>query len=96
MDFPVRRPHGKDHSPVIALKSEIDLWFRIPHGQHNATARRRRNFEAYRRLLNNTRVLETRTATLINSREVLVREINRAMKLASELRSAGGPVAPRN
>ncbi|HEY6969041.1 MAG TPA: hypothetical protein VJA94_07555 [Candidatus Angelobacter sp.] len=90
MDFPIRRPHGKDHSPVIALKSEIDLWFRMPHGQHNANSSRRRNFEAHRRLLNNTKLLETRTATLMNSRDVLLREIDRALKLAAMLRSARG------
>src|SRR5215469_14961462 len=32
LGFPVRRPRGKNRSAVIALKPEIDLWLRTPHG----------------------------------------------------------------
>jgi len=95
MDFPIRRPQGKDHSSVMAFKFEIDLWFRMPHGPQNANSRHRRHFEIHRRLLNNTKVLETMTTRLINCCDVLGREINLAFKLTSALRSASEADSPQ-
>lgn len=95
MDFPIHRPCGKDHSPVMALKSEIDLWFRMPHGPQKTNARHRRSFEIQRRLLNNTKMLEAMTAKLMNCCDVLGRELNLAMKLTSTLRSAGEAGRPQ-
>ena len=86
LKFPIHRPQGK--TGVIAFKSEIDLWFRTPHKQQNKNSLHLRHFEMHRRLRNNTKIMETMTARLVNCCAVLKRELDRALKLTSALHSA--------
>ena len=85
LGFPVRRPREKSRSAVVAIKSEIDRWFRAPHRLNNGNQHHDRFFETHTRLLRNTELLQARTSRLADCCDVLKREIDRAMEIGSRL-----------
>lgn len=85
LEFPIHRPQGRGHSPVTAFKSEIDLWFRMSHCEPDGKPGKHRYFELHRSLLNNLKILQTRTARLLESRRALREEMVRALDLTSQL-----------
>lgn len=85
LGFPVRRPREKSRSAVIAIKSEIDHWFRAPHRMTNGNRHHDRHFETQTRLLKNTELLQARTSRLADCCDVLKREIDRALEIRSRL-----------
>src|SRR5215471_2657191 len=85
LGFPVRRPREKSRSAVVAIKSEIDCWFRTPHRLTNGNRHRDRYFETQTRLLRNAELLRARTSRLVDCCELLKREIDRALEIGSRL-----------
>ena len=82
---PVRRPREKSRSAVIAIKTEIDRWFRMSHRPTNGSSLRDRHFETQTRLLRNAETLEARASRLVDCCGVLKREIDRAVEIGSRL-----------
>src|SRR5215467_5643808 len=87
LGFPVRRPREKNRSAVVAIKSEIDRWFRAPHRVTNGNRNHDRHFETQARLLRNAELLQARTSRLVDCCDVLKREIDRALEIGSRLQS---------
>lgn len=85
LGFPVRRPREKSRSAVVAIKSEIDRWFRAPHRVTNGNRHHDRHFETHTRLLRNAELLQARTSRLADCCGVLKREIDRALEIGSRL-----------
>lgn len=86
LGFPVRRPRGKQRSAVIAIKVEIDLWMRTPHGAEAEHNSRHIHFETHKRLLNNTEVLQVRASTLVSRSEVLAQRVARAIEIGNAMK----------
>lgn len=81
LQLPVRRPRGKQRSAVIALKQDIDLWLRTPHGE----ARVRKPHitpETHARLLKNTETLQVRIAAVQESSDRVRRQVERSLEIA--------------
>ena len=85
LGFPVRRPREKSRSAVIAIRTEIDRWFRTSHSPTNGSSLRDRHSETQTRLLRNAELLHARTSRLADCCDVLKREIDRAVEIGSRL-----------
>jgi hypothetical protein len=89
LNLPVRRPRGKQRSAVIALAEDLDLWLKTPHNGVRSLSDNRASFHAnHQRLLQNTHLLATQTTVLLARSGTLQKEIERALTIASELRSS--------
>jgi len=87
LELPVRRMGGKYRTSVSALKSEIDLWIRMPRrgtGQDHHGI----NFEIRRRMRRNRELLHARTASLLTRYETLKKQITRTVVITSTLKAA--------
>lgn len=86
LDLPVRRPRGKQRSAVIAIKEDLDLWLRAPHGAQG------RGHEVHHknraRLMENTHLLHSQTLVLIARSDVLRKQITHAINIGAALRQA--------
>ena len=81
LQLPVRRPRGKQRSAVIALKQDIDLWLRAPHGEERV-CKPHVTAEAHARLRKNTEALRARTIALLESSDRVRRQVDRALEIA--------------
>ena len=88
LGFPVRRPRGKQRSAVIAIRQEIDLWMRTPHGAEAARKAHHISVETHTRLLSNAETLRLRASTLRNRSEALVKRVARAMELSTAMQTS--------
>src|SRR5690348_11005745 len=86
LGFPVHRPRGKQRSAVIAIKQEIDLWLRTPHGPEAQRRVHHLNFENHKRLIGNTEALRIRASTLVAHFELLCKQVAKAMELGSAMK----------
>jgi len=78
--LPVRRPHGKQRSAVLALKSDIDLWLqRQPSGRAVHTR------EALESMRNAAHTLHQNMLTLVAKNERLQHELARTLALSIAL-----------
>jgi hypothetical protein len=102
LGLPVRRPHGRSRSSVIALKPEIDRWLASTPGEVPAkkrTSTRQENiFQHSHKLHNTANVLVSKTHQLLkrsadlNTRsKLLCEQINRALILTSRLAAKNKP-----
>lgn len=81
LQLPVRRPRGKHRSAVIALKQDIDLWLRTPHGEERV-CRPHITAEAHARLRKNTETLQVRIAAVRESSDRVRRQVERSLEIA--------------
>lgn len=88
LDLPVRRPRGKQRSAVIAIKGDLDLWLRIPHGAQAQINRNAVNQKNRQRLLENAHLLQSRTLVLVARSNVLKKQIAQAISIGMALRQA--------
>ena len=86
LGFPVRRPRGKHRSAVIAIRQEIDIWMRTPHGPAVEQNTHPINFKEHKLPeLNNADALQLRASTLLSRSEVLAERVTRALARGSEV-----------
>lgn len=86
LDLPVRRPRGKQRSAVIAIKEDLDLWLRTPHGVE--IRGREVHHKNRTRLMENTHLLHSQTLVLIARSDVLRKQITHAINIGAALRQA--------
>lgn len=89
LNLPVRRPRGKSRSAVIALKEELDLWLRTPHG--TAAAQRSdhaANQQDQARLRHNTDLLIARISALVAQSDALQKRVAHTISIGTVLRSS--------
>src|SRR4051812_27167360 len=80
--LPVRRPHGRDRSAVIALSTEIDAWL-LKSAQRE---RARKNAQPNReRLRHRKDVLERNLAALASNVEIMQKQLDVAMALRDKV-----------
>jgi hypothetical protein len=106
LGLPVRRPHGRSRSAVIALKPEIDRWLANTPGDVPAKERNglnpRKEFQQTQththKLHNSTHLLVTKTHQLLersvdlNTRSrLLCEQISRALIITSKLSAKNKP-----
>ncbi|HEY6253341.1 MAG TPA: hypothetical protein VI685_25575 [Candidatus Angelobacter sp.] len=87
LDFPIRRPRGKQRSAVIALKEDLDLWLRTPHGPKTQQAKHAAHQQNHDRLIRNTELLRSRTTVLLAQSCVLQKQIARTINIGAALRT---------
>ena len=81
LGLPVRRPHGKSRSAVIALKPELDRWLRVNCNVDLGVARRRRAHQKTS-ILAKTHQLLTRSRDLCARSQALSEQLNLSVTLA--------------
>jgi hypothetical protein len=107
LGLPVRRPHGRSRSAVIALKPEIDRWLAntpgdVPAKERNGTkpvkvlAHQHKLHDNTHLLLTQTHQLLERSADLSARSRLLCEQINRALTLTSKLSAKKSTLPPRN
>jgi|SRR5579862_5701600 len=87
LNFPVRRPRGKERSAVIALKSDVDRWLRTSHGAQNQRDNHLAHPQDRTRLIHNTQLLVAQTSTLLAQSDTLRKQITRAITIGKAIRS---------